>query len=272
MSWFLECVGFPAGRCLAENSRTMSRWVELLIRFVAPLSRFTLSRKSVALIGALLNSTWNNNSRETTTCECPNYNNCMPTAARWRLLQNLITTAKCNDREMTSLKLNMQSPPGLHEILRRFMAVVISSALGSLWSMVLMYRIPIALYSPNCKGPLANFSCLCTHHRSLFEGAGCIWAKSCRFVIFPVLCLLALGAHCSQVLAFTCIWGAHKWQWHFRRVFPASGLLGTPKCCKIRQSAKWQIDPVSPSRQGWADLKKRVLHNRLCPLAPRVSR
>ena len=36
----------------------------------------------------------------------PNYDNCEPTAVKWRLLQNLATTAKRNDRETTSQKLN----------------------------------------------------------------------------------------------------------------------------------------------------------------------
>ena len=100
--------------------------------------------------GALLNSTWNYNSHETTTFECPSsthrgpkvattvkrrpkwqrpwnddfstwpslrgkslhsqrppsHNNCESTAVKWRLLQHRATTAKCNDREVTSLKLH----------------------------------------------------------------------------------------------------------------------------------------------------------------------
>ena len=93
-----------------------------------------------SLNGALLNSTWNYNSHETTTFERPssthrghkvattvkrrllhlviierqmlhsqrppNYNNCESTAVKWRLLQNCATTLKCNDREMTSSKLH----------------------------------------------------------------------------------------------------------------------------------------------------------------------
>ena len=92
--------------------------------------------EAIAIDGALLNSTWNYNSHETTTFECPssthrgpkvattvkrrllhlaiierqmlhsqrppNHNNCESTAVKWRLLQNRATTAKCNDREMTS--------------------------------------------------------------------------------------------------------------------------------------------------------------------------
>ena len=98
---------------------------------------------SITPHGTLLNSTWNYNSHDTTTFECPkstsrrpkvvttvkwrllhlaiderqmaiferqklhsqrppNYDNCEPTAVKWRLLQNRATTAKCNDREMTS--------------------------------------------------------------------------------------------------------------------------------------------------------------------------
>ena len=102
----------------------------------AALSFLSLGWKSRGDNGALLNSTWNYNSHETTTFECPssthwgpkvattvkrrllhpdiveremlhsqrppNYNNCESTAVKWRLLQNRATTAKRNDREMTS--------------------------------------------------------------------------------------------------------------------------------------------------------------------------
>ena len=108
------------------------------------------SPKSWPQSGALLNSTWNYNSLETTTFECPSsthrgpkvattvkrrpkwqrpwnddfstwpslrgkllhsqrppsHNNCESTAVKWRLLQHRATTAKCNDREVTSLKLH----------------------------------------------------------------------------------------------------------------------------------------------------------------------
>ena len=36
----------------------------------------------------------------------PSHNNCESTAVKWRLLQHRATTAKCNDREATSLKLH----------------------------------------------------------------------------------------------------------------------------------------------------------------------
>ena len=49
---------------------------------------------------------------------------------------------------------------------------------------------------PGASVPLAGFS-----------GPPCIWAKWGRFVIFPVLCLLAYGETASQVLGFTSIWG-----------------------------------------------------------------
>ena len=57
----------------------------------------------------------------------PDYsNNCKATTMKWRLLQNLVTTAKCNGHEVTSQKLR-ESPPESHEILRRLVALVVSS-------------------------------------------------------------------------------------------------------------------------------------------------
>ena len=90
--------------------------------------------------GGILNSPWNYNSHETTTFGCSNSTSWGPkavTALKWRLLHRAIywevavalTTAaklqkvRANSREMTSQKLNEE-----HEILRRFMAVVVSSA------------------------------------------------------------------------------------------------------------------------------------------------
>ena len=51
----------------------------------------------------------------------------------------------------------------------------------------------------------------------------------------PVLCLLAYGGHCSQILVFTCIWGTQKgvWQWHFSCCFAQRlVILGPPNTAK----------------------------------------
>ena len=128
---------------------------------------FALSVKTE--IGAPLNSTRNYNSHETTTFECPssthrgpevattvkrrllhlainerqilhsqrppNYNNCESTAVKWRLVQNRATTAKCNNREVTSKK--------LHNCCKICVRFCVASWLlsfqvpfGSLWEMI----------------------------------------------------------------------------------------------------------------------------------------
>ena len=77
-------------------------------------------------------------------------------------------------------------------------------------------------------------------------GGGYTWAK--RVDLSFLWCFAC--QHMGTVLlspSFTSIWGTWKgaWQWHFSMLsFPASEYLGTPKHCKTRENAKWQIDPV----------------------------
>ena len=63
---------------------------------------------------------------------------------------------------------------------------------------------------------------------TIFQSSG--WQAG-RFVSFPVLCLLAYGDTCSQVLVFTSIWGTHTKrvsQWHFSCRFPSIWVFGHP--------------------------------------------
>ena len=67
---------------------------------------------------------------------------------------------------------------------------------------------------------------------------------------FPRALPASIWGHCSQVLVFTSTWGTRKGgltMTRFVLFFPASGHLGSPKCCKTRETRKWQIDPFLPS-------------------------
>ena len=67
---------------------------------------------------------------------------------------------------------------------------------------------------------------------------------------FPRALHASIWGYCSQVLFFTSIWGTHKrgvTMTLFVLFFLASGYLRIPKHCKIRENAKWQIDPALPS-------------------------
>ena len=57
----------------------------------------------------------------------------------------------------------------------------------------------------------------------------------------------SIWGHCSQVLVFTSIWGAHKKGCDddiFVLLFLASGYFGTPKHCRTREKTKWQISTL----------------------------
>ena len=56
---------------------------------------------------------------------------------------------------------------------------------------------------------------------------------------FPRALPASIWGHCSQILVFTSTWG------------PAFGYFGSPKHCKTRENAKWQIDPALPPHWGW---------------------
>ena len=108
-----------------------------------PKIRTTTLQKRV--FGGILNSPWNYNSHETTTLECSNSTSWGPkavTAVKWRLLHPAImergNSCTHNSRQTTTIPSQQpwndeseaqQSLPQEHEILRRFMAVVASSAL-----------------------------------------------------------------------------------------------------------------------------------------------
>ena len=84
-------------------------------------------------------------------------------------------------------------------------------------------------------------------------GGHCIWAKWGRFVISPVLCLLAYGDTALNFSSPMLAFGVHKQGCDndtFRAVFPASGYPGTPKHCKTRENANRQIDPSFPPSLG----------------------
>ena len=70
---------------------------------------------------------------------------------------------------------------------------------------------------------------------------------------FPRALPASIWGHCSPVVVFTSIWGAHKrgvTMTLFVLFFKAYGYVGTPKHCKTRENAKWQIDPLLPPQGG----------------------
>ena len=89
-----------------------------------------------------------------------------------------------------------------------------------------------------------------------FRRVGCLWATWRRFVIFPVLCLLAYGdtALKSQLLL---AFGARK-KGSENVVFRAV------KHCKIRENAKGQIDHVLPPT--WVGFRTCLKNNNLAML------
>ena len=81
----------------------------------------------------------------------PNYDNCEPTAVKWRLLQNLVTTGKCNDRETTSQKLNN----------RRLSCMKFCVA-----SWLLSFQVPLGSLWPKVTEPKLRFPAVfCEHLR-----------------------------------------------------------------------------------------------------------
>ena len=80
------------------------------------------------------------------------------------------------------------------------------------------------------------------------KGWGCIWAKWGRFVIFPVLCLLAYGDTALKS-EFLLAFGAHKKGCNndtFRAVSPTIWVSWDLKTLQNKGKRKMTIDPALP--------------------------
>ena len=81
---------------------------------------------------------------------------------------------------------------------------------------------------------------------------GCIWAKSCRFVTFPMLCLLAFG-DAARKSYFLPAFGPHKKGCDndtFRAVFPSIWVSWDPQTLQNKRKHKMTNRPCFTPPQG----------------------